>query len=152
MRHLILLGCLLFNFNVFAQTKENVLQEEIKLAYTVIIGRVSVVSNDILNLGKPVFSEHASMWKIAAVRVDSLLFGDISGVKTVMVVFDASIDVANYQKPKLEEGQKSIFILRFKKIAGEKYLTLENSAQVQPLSKKEVIGSLVFALSQKIER
>jgi hypothetical protein len=86
------------------------LQASLDKADAVVVGTVKSLTNVEDTDHKPV-SEHDPQWQDAVIEVGNWLKGAPGGVKSVIVRFPASRDVAWYHVPKLKTGSKRTLLL-----------------------------------------
>jgi hypothetical protein len=131
--------------NTYRELQEDKkMQERLKRAELVIIGKVETVREFNSDKQRVKLSEHLPMWKESTIEVLETLKGKNTS-KTIRVLYASSQDVQWYSSPKLSEGQRRIYILNrkeeFQETEGN--FVLSKADESYPLSQETKIKQLL---------
>ena len=126
------------------QRPERELQKRLARANLVVTGKVVSYKPVTEREGRSPSSEHEPQWFQAEIAVESTEKGTAPG-STVVAYVPVSDDIRWYRAPKLQVGQQGVFLLYQMEIPELKTrgLVPETSADVQPISERDRIRSLV---------
>jgi len=100
-----------------ATVADDKLQNRLRDAELVIVGRVSAVRPAPENVHRGSASEHDPNWSEAVIQIESVVKGQINE-PSLVVLFPSSRDVMWESAPKFREGEEGTWVLRREKMRG----------------------------------
>jgi hypothetical protein len=105
------------------QVSDSVLQERVRAADMIVVGRVETVrAPTLMPQPRRRITEHDADWQEAIIVVDTMLKGPAT--PRVVVRFPGSLDIAWHRMPKFTAGEEGTFLLRRDSLSGAPHAML----------------------------